>query len=505
MPTGAATETAAEKLDEVERDKDSNAERTQPTPELLWPKDGFKDRFSLTVSRRVFDGWVTQPSPCCAAASVAGACNIVLGLRAMNEADAPLSHSDVAAIMHGMISEHLAKRHASVCRLLGVPSCEPAFDALRANLAAEGRSLGGQKELGCKPKEALERLRLVCVEQMAKEAAAAAAATAGSDGACTPSEPNRLWVALLECLPEAPAAAAPAGAPASAPDCEEEQEEEEEEETLLSGGKGGGTGADNFGLKVRKELKTLINKLTGSEQLGPQAARLHTSMIGNWGIRGAIKELSEAAYLRSLDPRLKKLQQWHAEATGDGANGPPTSAVAVMADAPVPVASVELSEKENESAQPSERSEAPSAAEGACLGGSTEDAAAGAAASGAVALIRGLATVRAKTLMSKRIKGAPAPPITVKANDGEKEIDDAWQAFKVAFGREGTALIVHHKNHYSLVFALREWTEAEGTAVREVLTARKGQRPTAWVPWDEIHGLIARWAGYAVIQVSREV
>ncbi|KOO37063.1 hypothetical protein Ctob_011021 [Chrysochromulina tobinii] len=352
----------------------------------------------------------------------------------MNEADAPLSHSDVAAIMHGMISEHLAKRHASVCRLLGVPSCEPAFDALRANLAAEGRSLGGQKELGCKPKEALERLRLVCVEQMAK---------------------------------------------------------------------GGGTGADNFGLKVRKELKTLINKLTGSEQLGPQAARLHTSMIGNWGIRGAVKELSEAAYLRSLDPRLKKLQQWHAEATA--ANGQPTPVDAVTADAPVPVASVELSEKENESAQPSERSEAPSVAEGACLGGSTEDAVAGAAASGAVALIRGLATVRAKTLMSKRIKGAPAPPITVKANDGEKEIDDAWQAFKVAFGREGTALIVHHKNHYSLVFALREWTEAEGTAVREVLTARKGQRPTAWVPWDEIHGLIARWAGYAVIQVSREV
>ena len=79
-----------------------------------------------------------------------------------------------------------------------------------------------------------------------------------------------------------------------------------------------------------------------------------------------------------------------------------------------------------------------------------------------------------------------------------------WQSLKAAFGRENTALILHHKNHYSLIFAMREWVEPDGTAIREMLTARKGQRPTAWISFAEIHGLLSRWAGYAFMEVSKE-
>ena len=97
---------------------------------------------------------------------MAGACNAVLGRKFLRSEDSPLSHLEIAALLHGMLSEQAAKRHASVARLLGVSSLEPAFDALRADLAAEGRSLGGRKELGCKPKEAFTRLRLICEERV---------------------------------------------------------------------------------------------------------------------------------------------------------------------------------------------------------------------------------------------------------------------------------------------------------------------------------------------------
>ena len=67
----------------VELDQDADDKRVLPTTELLlpaWPS-AFSDRFSLVVSKRAFHGWVRQPSPCCAAASVAGAWCVVPSFR----------------------------------------------------------------------------------------------------------------------------------------------------------------------------------------------------------------------------------------------------------------------------------------------------------------------------------------------------------------------------------------------------------------------------------------
>lgn len=43
--------------------------------------DGVVDKFSICYSKRALEGWVKQPSPCCAAASAAGAWNIVAGVQ----------------------------------------------------------------------------------------------------------------------------------------------------------------------------------------------------------------------------------------------------------------------------------------------------------------------------------------------------------------------------------------------------------------------------------------
>ena len=40
--------------------------------------------------------------------------------------------------------------------------------------------------------------------------------------------------------------------------------------------------------------------------------------------------------------------------------------------------------------------------------------------------------------------------------------------------------------------------------VRQLLTARKGQRPSAWVDWAETHKYIAGWSGYAILAISAD-
>lgn len=66
--------------------------------------------------------------------------------------------------------------------------------------------------------------------------------------------------------------------------------------------------------------------------------------------------------------------------------------------------------------------------------------------------------------------------------------DGAWGRLWGAFGDEPglSVLILHVPRHYALVFGLRERLALDGkTKVREVLTARKKQKPKEWVDFDQ--------------------
>lgn len=67
-------------------------------------------------------------------------------------------------------------------------------------------------------------------------------------------------------------------------------------------------------------------------------------------------------------------------------------------------------------------------------------------------------------------------------------------------------LLFHLKNHYALVFACREWTDDRtGECVRQLLTARRGQRPVVWMDFAEAREVMLGWDGYKMMAVSTTV
>ena len=123
--------------------------------------------------------------------------------------------------------------------------------------------------------------------------------------------------------------------------------------------------------------------------------------------------------------------------------------------------------------------------------------------------------------------------------DSDEALAEQWASLRARFSQPQTVLIYHLTNHYALIFALREWHEpiapAEGTerepppplmtagveasgaaatcrpaiecggyrVVREILTARKGQRPSAWITFEEARNTMLRWSGYRILAVER--
>jgi hypothetical protein len=467
--------------------------RVEPSIELLHPPewaDPSVDKLSVAFSRAVFDGWVRQPSPCCAAASVAGATNAALGLRAA-DAEA-LSHAHIAGIMHGLLAEQAAKRRATVERLLGGAAVEPAIQALRELLATEGRSLGGRKESGCKPKEALAKIRALCATRAAPEPAVADDATTSTvaDATTNAVTDMNIWAALRDIFPPASAESSALDGPSGDADGERDDADEADDdlggaETLMAGlslpgsdadrtlpGSSAdwtlpGSGADD-GLRARRELRGLLAKLAGMEQLSATSPRLSTAMIGNWGITGAVSAMRDRRFLNWHDPRLRPLQQQQlAPACADEEEERPrTDAAPCADDEVVPLARV----------------------------------------------VRAAERIGARTLASVRLRGTPAPPIVLSKHDSAEEIELAWRKLRGAFVVPASALLLHHRNHYALIFAMREWwctptaaaecAEPQPERVRQILTARKGQRPTTWMDWTEVHSTLSGWAGYAIIEIS---
>ena len=158
--------------------------------------------------------------------------------------------------------------------------------------------------------------------------------------------------------------------------------------------------------------------------------------------------------------------------------------------------------------------------------------------------------VQARLFLGKKKLKSAKLDIPVSRADDEGKVATQWDALRAAFSHEDQCLLFHLKNHYALVFAMREWSEEieeeeevepivganagesgdgeEGRqttrsssatsasapapaprkklvkrVTRQILTARKGQRPTAWLDFSEVRDQVIGWEGYKIMVLSR--
>mmetsp|Transcript_22813 Transcript_22813/g.56274 ORF Transcript_22813/g.56274 Transcript_22813/m.56274 type:complete len:246 (+) Transcript_22813:188-925(+) len=224
-----------------------------------------------------------------------------------------------------------------------------------------------------------------------------------------------------------------------------------------SGGKGPGGGKSSSSSARwdwRKDLHEVLKKRGGLEKLN--RPKPSTGEFGNWGLVEACQRVSAAAAVAAATSSL--------------------SAPATFA----PVGS----------ASPSSASSTSSS--------SAPPASAASSSSAAPAPVVVCTTVCAIKTKARRNLAIVLTSKGDQAAAAEKE----WETLRTLLAREDTVLIFHLKNHYALIYALREQSARTGTMRREMLTARKGQRPTEWISWDEARQTMLGWTGYGIMAVQ---
>ena len=80
-----------------------------------------------------------------------------------------------------------------------------------------------------------------------------------------------------------------------------------------------------------------------------------------------------------------------------------------------------------------------------------------------------------------------------------------WKKIKDTFLFPKTVLIFHLKNHYSLIYSLKEVYDSDNN-LKDclLLISKKGQSPKDWVNLDFVIDTLKGWKGYNIIAVSSE-
>ncbi|KAG5176993.1 hypothetical protein JKP88DRAFT_334256 [Tribonema minus] len=167
-PTAQSPLPPAEPID-IEMDTLDSPDKLD-LPSLLLPEGTLPlghQRVAVCYNEALLRGWVAQPSPCCAAASVAGAFNALRG--AARGTPRALTHFAVLSVLEETLCERIDNLRARFERLLG-SSVAPLLDALRERVAADGRALGGAGARAVPRKYLLRQVRELVAERIAGDA-----------------------------------------------------------------------------------------------------------------------------------------------------------------------------------------------------------------------------------------------------------------------------------------------------------------------------------------------
>ena len=379
--------------------------------------------FCVAYNTNVFRAWVKQPSPCCGAASVAGAINGITNTRRNDEG--ALNHTHIIKIYNYLFEEAIRKKTQSFNRKLGCSSGE-SIDTfitgpLSAYLQESGKEIGGRKGVCATKRTVVLALKdIVRKHLMLKGSHDAESKEEGKENikecdrnASSNDYEERTVVACIaelfdlegvKLLVEREKEREEQQKKTNEERDEEEDDEEEDDEPEPEQRLNTGSLWD-----WKKDLMALVKNVAGLKKL--RGERPNTAAIGNWAVQSAVLRINEITGCDSLAFRL---------------------------------------------------------------------------------------------FMGKRKSPKQRLDVSITRKDSEDAIRGQWDALKAALGKPGLVLLFHLKNHYALIFAIREWCtlESGGTCVRQILTARKGQRPTAWIDFSEARETMLGWEGYKIMALS---
>ena len=469
-------------------------------------------RFGLHVSGAVFGGWVKQSSPACAAASVAGAWNALAG--GGRRGPLALRQDDVLRHMRDMLSETIASKRARFERLLGAPIAD-FEEALDRAFEDAGKTLGGESKAvpGLKRAEAMRLAVALAKSRGDPELDAEAASASTTDVRDTVDEeipPPRTSFAAIAALIREDEADKEHEAENEGDEGDEGDEGAEEPDDDDDEDHGGG---DGRGREDASGKENDAGKTTEGETNDDDDANLLAALAAGVDANVAGKKKK-----RRGKPPARLVARLGGDAIAAFAS---TDAAAAAAAATATSSERKRCPrrrwtwrkdfweilKKRAGLEKLDRAKPSTAAFGnAGVAEATRRCAFAAAASSPSAPrvhARVVAGVKTKTRANLLI------PIE-RRGDQTAAAAREWASLRELFARDDVALVSHHKNHYALVFALRERCDAdEGRPggvrwTREMLTARRGQRPSAWISWEEARATMLGWSGYGILAVTVE-
>lgn len=115
-------------------------------------------------------------------------------------------------------------------------------------------------------------------------------------------------------------------------------------------------------------------------------------------------------------------------------------------------------------------------------------------------------------LQVRKLLARTRAEILVASADSNEVVKSQWAELTRRLQKPDTALIYHLENHYSVIYAIREWNmmgnvtdgvQAE-TRVRQILVGKPGQAPNRWIDWEDVRACLLGWKGYGIVSVQRE-
>lgn len=430
-------------------------------------------QFSLHYKRTIFDSWQKQPSACCGAASVAGAWNALSHMDRRNSNS--LNHRDVLKVYEDIFTDIIEKKvrsfDRSICSTSQSTSIKTFLEVeLPVELAKVGRSIGGKKGFEATKKSVFNAIKSLACNCIKIEGSRVNDDITGSnsgngsvsridskeeevkdDRSSYYNSTNRNIISVfielyeldgvdLRVLNNDTSAVTSTSSTGDENECKDDGNNDGSDDDADADGDGDGD-VDSNNCDAVKLKKAGIS---GSS----------SSKVWDWktDVINIIQNMAGLKKLRDSRPSTAAVGNW-----------------AIIS----------------------------------CIQRLSEVTALG-------------SCVKARLFMGKKRLSKQKIDVALSKKDSEDVIKSQWDTLCNSFNHTNTVFLFHLKNHYALIFALREWaddgsgcgscngtTDVKRTVVtRQLLTARKGQRPSAWIDFNEARDTMINWEGYKIIAIK---